>query len=228
MMLILVVAVATATAAPDLRTAMATEQLVVVTEVLAAAAFATLAAAIFAAVVAMRAYLLEAQPGVLIALHPMGSDANLPHTTAYRVLREPVPVGPADLLPTPTLRPVRTADELEIQSSGIRTAFIEVRNVGRATVVEAEIRFAIQVKDFVRGSLIEEGAATTQDVRGEGIARISAIAADSAVILPIVIPVGGCALTVLGVTAKRLSQKPGNWTTYTIPFVSREIYAGVL
>jgi hypothetical protein len=133
-----------ATPPPDLRAAIATEQLVVATRWLVGVGVATLVAAVVAAIAALRTYQLEAVPGVVIAEHPEGAAAALRHAGAYRVVREP-PVG-AGLhggVPPPKLQPVR-----EKGTTPLPHAYAEVRNIGRVAIADVQIDFSITTRDL--------------------------------------------------------------------------------
>lgn len=205
----------------DIRVAVATEALFWATLALAIIGTLTLLAAAVAAAYAIMAYRLEARPGVVIALHPMGSRAELPQTTGYRVVREPLPDRLGQPLPVPTVRPLRPGDDAEVQL--LPTGYVEVRNVGRSAIVEALIAVRIRTKDLGKmnaaGSDIE-----VHDVAGEGTIRIVSIPSGSAVLLPIVGLNNGCQISVQHVKSHRAAYAPGQQRQLRLPFVASDIY----
>jgi hypothetical protein len=209
------------TVPPDVRVAVATEALFWATLALAIVGALTLFAAVVAAVYAVMAYRLEASPGVVIALHPMAAKAALPQTTAYRVVREPLPIRWNDPPPAPTIRPLRQSDELPVMALDV--GYVEVRNVGRSAIVEARIAVRIRTKDL--GKMNAEGSdIEMHEVVGDGVIRVASIAADSAVLLPIVGLPNGCEITVQHVTSHRPAFVPGEQKQTRLPFVASDIH----
>lgn len=206
----------------DMRVAIATEYLFWATLALALVGGLTLVAAVVAAIYAVMTYRLEASPGVVVALHPMGGKAELPQTTGYRVVRNPISTARwNEPLPPPTMRPLHSSDELSAIDLG--AAFVEVRNVGRSAIVEANLNFLIRTKDL--GKMNEDGNdIEVLDVYGEGVVHISSIAAGSAVLLPIVGLSTGCVLTVERVTSHRPAYKPGRQKQARLPFVAAAVH----
>lgn len=214
----------TAIAAPDIRTAIATEQLVTATWTLAAVGFVTLLAAAAAALAAFKLFALEATPGLVVTQTWMAfEDQRQYRTELYVVARDPDPAGGLrSPLPPPTIREPLPDDNLNI-SPGL----IEVRNFGRTAIVAAELTMRIRTSEIDTAVDLTDGQNVVRNVVGSGSAKITGIAANSAVILHMVGLPNGCELLVEDVTAQRPGRGRAPRKRYRVPFVAAPITTGM-
>jgi hypothetical protein len=215
---------AVATSAPDLRTAIATEYLTIATWALFGVALATFAAAVVAAIYAVRTYRLEESPGVVFAeaLVDVITMRQVPAAVILRRLdpaaRVLDPVGPLEL------RPLSLFNVEQLALSDQVSATFEVRNVGRSAVVEASVLLQAVVSelDFQSGFEIG-GSIATQESIVEGTVRISSIAANESVLLPVASGAGPCKVKVIGVTALTPATRAERSKRRALPFVSSQM-----
>jgi hypothetical protein len=214
----------TAIAAPDVRTAIATEQLVTATWTLAAVGFVTLLAAAAAALAAFKLFALEATPGLVVTQTWMAfEDQSQYRTELYVVARDPDPAGGLrSPLAPPTIREPLPDDNLNI-SPGL----IEVRNFGRTAIVAAKLTMRIRTSEIDTAVDLTDGQNLVRNVVGSGSARITGIAANSAVILHMVGLPNGCELLVEDVTAQRPGRGRAPRKRYRVPFVAAPIMTGM-
>jgi hypothetical protein len=212
---------------PDVRTAIATEQLVTATWALGAVALATLAAAAVAAVASVRAYRLEAMPALVFSGVMPGSEKlrELQPFIIARILRPETRL--TDDTPNPVIRLFQKGDVVDGRLDAGTSGSFEVRNIGRSAVVEADIVVRVIVKIFDRAGATDPGGASMyRDVAITGHVRIASIGPNESVLLPFGTTVGPCTVKVLGVTALTPAVTEAGQKRAKRRFTSSEIVVG--
>lgn len=177
----------------------------------------TLIAAVVAAVASVRAYRLEATPGLAIAANWFAKDdPNMRRVEPYVVACDLA--RPRDLAPAFTIRENRRDDVLYGPPG-----HIEIRNYGRSAIVEAELHVTIRTSEIDTTRDMDD---LVRDVFGAGRIRISAIAANSAVALEVFGPPAGCELVVDDATAILPGYGRRRRKKRRIPFVASTIHIG--
>lgn len=214
--------VATSTASADLRTAAATEHLSTATWWLVGVGVATLLAALGGAIAAVRAYMLESTPAVVITGRREGLPATGPLEAGYSVTRDHDEYKPTTLtVSTKAPRVIVTPLFVDPRTRDIaRQVAVEVQNLGRMPVVEANLylRFTVpEIIGFAEGS--------TQTIQREyfGSVRVKAIAANSKIILPLVNEIGAFKLDVVGVTGMSPAKAGRKARSRQLPFISSTV-----
>jgi hypothetical protein len=204
----------------DLRTAIATEHLVTATVALVVLGGATLLAALIAAIVAVRGYLLEATPTLVIS----GSEAGLPETgpleRGYLATRDrgTVPVMP--VMGATARQPVVLLPMLDDprKAERRRQIAIQVRNVGRRPVVAADLHLRFFVPEIVGF----DGDIVTEQRAWDAHVGVDAIGANEAVVLPIINDIGAFRLIVVGVSGM-MANRSGHRRMRRLPFSAGEM-----
>lgn len=181
----------------------------------------TLVAAVVAAVASVRAYRLEATPGLAIAANWFAKDdPNMRRVEPYVVARDLDPAArSSDPAPAFTIRENRREDDLNGRPHG----HIEIRNYGRSAIVEAELHVRTRTSEIDKTRDMDD---LVRDVYGAGRIRISAIAANSAVALELFGPPAGCELVVDDATAILPGYGRRRRKKRRIPFVASTIHIG--
>jgi hypothetical protein len=220
MSLLLAAAVAAATPAPDLRTAIATEQLTIATWALFAVGVATFFAAIVAALYAIRAYRLEERPGLVFAeaLIDVPSMRQVP--AAVIIPRAQIEDGVHTV--RFELHGMRPSDFEWVERQAPTKTF-EVRNIGRSAVVEASVHMRAVVSEIQPVGGIAGGEVRTVQSIVEGFVRIASIAANETVLLPVLSGAGPSKVKVVGVTALTPMISEDRVKRRRLPFTSSEM-----
>jgi hypothetical protein len=214
--------VLTAVSDADLRTALATERLVTVTWWLVGVGIATLFAALAAAVIAIRTYVLEG-PAVAITGRKAGFPEAGPLESGYLVTRSrgiaPQSPGIGAKAEIPVVLQPFWDDPHAVPLS--RQVALEFRNLGRTPVIEANVHLRFRVPDIVG---FEGAEIQTEERTWDGYVRIKSIAPNELVVLPLVNDVGAFRLEAIGLTdVLPESKRNRRAKTRTLRFVSSEV-----
>lgn len=204
----------------DLRTAIATEHLVTATIALVVVGGATLIAALVAAIVAVRGYLLEATPTLVIAGSEVGLPENGPLERGYLATRDrgTTPVMP--VIGASARQPVVLMPMLDDPRKAERRRQIamRIRNVGRRPVVAADLHLRFFVPEIVGF----DGNVLTEERVWEAHVGVEAIGANEAVVLPIINDVGAFRLIVVGASGM-MANRSGHRRMRRLPFSAGEL-----
>jgi hypothetical protein len=207
--------------AEDLRTAAATENIAIATWALVLVGAATLIAAVVAAAFALKTYRLEESHGLVVA--PTLDRVGAPQLKQHLVVRENPDSSEnqeAPLSLRATMRGDVNNDLMERPS-----VFVEVRNIGRSSVVEADVSFRIGIPELVPGLPVVPGSGiVSRGPFGQGVIRIPAIAAQTSVLIPILGLTSGSFLEVVDVSATRLARRVAQSRRERLPFAAAPVW----
>jgi hypothetical protein len=209
------------TVPPDVRTAIATEQLVIATWALFGAGVAAFLATVVAAVYAVRAFRLEESPGLVFAevLIDVPTMRQVPAAVITRAAKARV----LDPMPSLELGPLSLANVERLALGNVVSKTFEVRNVGRSAVVEASVRLRAIVTELEITADISDGTVNTRETVVEGNVRIPSIAANESVLLPVACSAGPCKVQAIAVTALTPTIQERSTNRRRLPFVSSQM-----
>jgi hypothetical protein len=209
--------------AADLRTAVATEHLTIATWALVGLGSATLVAACVAAVVAVRAYVLEATPTLFVGARESGLPSDGPLERGYRITCDRSGSKPASLTgfgPGPPLVAMLMIDDPR-NAEKSRQIALEIKNLGRIAVAGASVTLRFVVPEI---SGFDDTSLQTRRRTFEADVAVGAIGPGSAVVLPLVNDVGAFEMSAVRVMAIRPGRAGKAKRNRSLPFASGTMF----